>query len=59
MKDAITAVLGQYTPTIGTSGEVLQGAANLDWQWIAGAVLFAICTYCLFRIIGSIIGGTK
>ena len=57
MKQAITAVLGEYTPTIGASGEVLQGAANLDWQWIAGAIVFVVAIYCLFRVIGALIGG--
>lgn len=57
MKDAITAVLGEYSQTLGASGEVVGGVANLDWNWIIGAVIFVLAVYSVFRIVGMVIGG--
>lgn len=69
MKELITTLFGTYTPvtcdavyTYVVEGQtyidyydvVASGAAGLDWPWIMGAVLFAICLWSLFRIIGSL-----
>ena len=69
MKELITTLFGTYTPVMteaavvstGLDGAsyvnyvdvVASGAAGLDWPWIMGVVLFAICLWSMFRIIGS------
>ena len=68
MKQLIITLFGVYTPvttdavyTYVVDGQtytgyydvVASGAAGLDWPWIMGVVLFAICLWSLFRIIGS------
>lgn len=61
MKSIILDLFGQYTPVMTDSytsdgafnGTVVaSGAAGVDYPWIAGFVLFAICFYCVFRIVG-------
>ena len=44
MKDAVTTIFGTYAPIDGCA----------DWGFIAGVILFAICLYSLFRLIGVI-----
>lgn len=67
MKDLIVEILGEYEPVMtetyipySIDGEmfydvaetVATGAAGVDWAWVAGACLFAIVLYSLFRILG-------
>lgn len=62
---ALTAILGEYSPatyqtvtymdgaTIITT-EVVPGVAGLDWPWLAGAGLFALMLFCLFKLLGGL-----
>ena len=63
---AVLGLLGSYTPetytvttylpdgSAVTSTEIVPGLAGLDYEWIAGAVLFTLALYCIFRMIGGI-----
>lgn len=63
---AIFAVFGEYTPrtymvttylddgTAVTSTEIVPGLAGLDYNWIAGVVLFTLSLFCIFRMIGGL-----
>lgn len=58
MKELITNLFGTYTAiTYEVSGTniIPSGVAGVDWTYIAGIVLFAICLLSLFKIIGTII----
>lgn len=66
MSDAIKGVLGEYYPRtytvsqyaadgtlLGTTTEIVPGLAGLDYEWIVGAVLFALFLYGILRMIGG------
>lgn len=68
MKSLITQLFGTYSPVEtmeivpcvidGVSQStvievVASGAAGVDWPWVMGVLLFAICLWSMFRIIGS------
>lgn len=68
MADVVVSVLGEYqrkTQTVqemdsegnilATSTEYVPGLAGLDYEWIAGAVLFALFLYGLLRMIGGLL----
>ena len=68
MADVVVSILGEYqrkTQTVtemdsegnvlAVSTEIVPGLAGLDYEWIAGAVLFALFLYGLLRIIGGLI----
>lgn len=65
MKELITRLFGAYTPIASTevlpSGEtietVVSGAAGIDWAWLAGVVLFTVCLWSVFRLIGVVLHG--
>lgn len=42
MKDVIEQILGTYSPVDGF----------VDWAYIAGAAVFCICLYSMFRLLG-------
>lgn len=44
MRDAMITIFGTYTPIDGCA----------DWSYIGGVLIFAICLYSLFRIIGAV-----
>ena len=62
---AIYAVFGEYTPrtydvttylddgTSVTSTEIVPGLAGLDYNWLAGVVLFTMVLFCILRMIGG------
>ena len=64
---AVLGLLGSYTPetytvttyfpdgSAVTSTEIVPGLAGLDYEWIAGAVLFTLALYCIFRMIGGLL----
>lgn len=67
LKDLIISIFGEYVPVMTDmpvteiiNGEevttiytvVANGAAGLDWSWIAGVALFGIVLYSLFRLLG-------
>lgn len=63
MRDLIQTIFGVYTPVtyevLGTDGAVLytavaDGAAGVDWTYVAGVFLFAIVLYSFFRLLGVV-----
>lgn len=61
MKSLILEIFGSYTPVMTDSyttdgafngSVVASGMAGVDFPWIAGFVLFALCVYCVFRLVG-------
>lgn len=69
MKNLIIQLFGTYTPVTTTEiisysvddvihsniiDVVASGAAGVDWPWVMGVLLFAICLWSMFRIIGSL-----
>lgn len=61
----VSGILGIYSPRTYTTTtyidgqtvtatEIVPGLAGLDWPWLAGAVLFAIMLFCLFKLLGGI-----
>ena len=62
----VESLLGTYSPktylvttympdgSYVESHEIVPGLAGLDYEWIAGAVLFTLALYCIFRMIGGI-----
>ena len=71
MKSLITQLFGTYTPirtqeiisfTVDevTHSEfidiVASGAAGVDWPWVMGVLLFAICLWSFFRLLGILLG---
>lgn len=68
MADVVVSVLGEYrrkTQTVtemdsegnilATSTEIVPGLAGLDYEWIAGAVLFALFLFSLMKLIGGLL----
>lgn len=70
LKSLVTSIFGEYTPvtttsviseTVGTETHqylvetVAPGAAGVDYEWIAGVVLFAILLFCLMKLLGGIV----
>lgn len=55
MLDIVTKIFGAYTPNLAPDGTVLGGLYSINWTWIAGVVLFAICLISFFRILGVVI----
>lgn len=68
MADVVVSVLGEYrrkTQTVtemdsegnvlAVSTEIVPGLAGLDYEWIAGAVLFALFLFSLMKLIGGLL----
>lgn len=51
MRDLITNLLGEYSPTMGEGGEFIGGLASLDFTWLVGAVCFIIMLWGVFSLI--------
>ena len=61
MRELMQSIFGVYTPvsvteTVGgvESVRFLNGVAGVDWEYIGGVFLFAVCMYCLLRILGGV-----
>ena len=55
LKSIIEDIIGTYTPVEYLSGEELitaPGMAGVDWPWVISALLFVLCIYSLFRLLG-------
>lgn len=66
MKDLIVRLFGEYTPVtyevavpVTSDGSVMEyytavanGVAGVDWEWLAGVLLFAIVLFSFMRIVG-------
>lgn len=72
MKSLIIQLFGTYTPVTTTEiinytvedvthssfiEVVASGAAGVDWPWVMGVLLFAICLWSFFRLLGIVLGG--
>lgn len=44
MKEVMTQILGSYSPIDGSA----------DWSYIAGAAVFCICLYSMFRLLALV-----
>lgn len=70
MKALVTSIFGEYTPvtttsvvsqTIGNDTQqylletVAPGAAGVDYEWVAGVVLFAIMLFCFMKLLGGVL----
>lgn len=67
LSDTVRALFGAYTPrtqtiteyladgTAITYQQVIPGVAGLDWPWLTGAGLFALCLYGVLRMIGGLL----
>lgn len=70
LKSLVTSIFGEYTPVTTTSvisetvgsetnqylvETVAPGAAGVDYEWIAGVLLFAIMLYCLMKLLGGVL----
>ena len=64
MIEWLTEFFGEYTPVtysiydVAADAEyqiVASGAAGVDWPFIGRVVIFCICLYALFRILGGIL----
>lgn len=57
MQEILTQLFGAYVPLVDGSGAALSGLAGVNWQWIAGVILFAIVLRGFFAVLNSIIRG--
>lgn len=70
LKSLVTSIFGEYTPITTTSvitqtvgndtyqylvETVAPGSAGVDYEWIAGVLLFAILLYCFMRLLGGVL----
>lgn len=70
LKALVTSIFGEYTPITTTSvvsqtvgndtyqylvETVAPGAAGVDYEWVAGVLLFAIMLFCLMKLLGGIL----
>ena len=54
IKDFMESIIGTYTPDL-----TAEGLAQVDWVWIASAVLLLILVASFFKAIRFILGGLK
>ena len=70
LKSLIISIFGDYSPVMTTSTvtetvdgittttlieTVAEGAAGVDYAWIAGVFLFGILLFCLMKLLGGIL----
>lgn len=64
--DVLESIFGDYTPVsyplynqVTEQWDVVipSGAAGVDWQYVAGVILFAVCLYGVLRILGGVLRG--
>lgn len=63
----IRSLFGPYTPRtqtittyydgqpIATEEQIIPGLAGLDFEWLSGVAIFALVTFCLFRLLGGVL----
>lgn len=52
IKDVLIDIIGTYTPDL-----TAEGIAQIDWVWIAGAVLLIALVISFFKAIRFVLGG--
>ena len=67
LAETIRSLFGVYTPRtqtvttyydgqpISTEEQIVPGLAGLDYEWLVGVGMFALVTFCLFRLLGGIL----
>lgn len=55
MRDLIISIFGMYTPVTDFEGNIVLGVAGVDWPFLSGVLLFAICLWSFFHLLGSIL----
>lgn len=63
MLSILESLFGTYTPvtyeSVSSTGALIEvipnGLSGVDWPYILGVFLFAICLYSVFRILGVIL----
>lgn len=58
LRSLLVGILGDYTPVTYFVDDVecvAQGAAGVDWPWVASAVLFILLVYSIFRLVRCLI----
>ncbi len=67
LAETLRARFGPYTPRtqtvttyydgqpIATEEQVIPGLAGLDFEWLSGVAIFALVTFCLFRLLGGVL----
>lgn len=53
----LQSVFGTYTPITYNDGSIdiiPSGMAGVDWQYLAGVIVFCVFIYSLFRFLGGI-----
>lgn len=67
LAETIRSLFGTYTPRtqtvttyydgqpISTEEQIVPGLAGLDYEWLAGVGMFALITFCLFRLLGGVL----
>ena len=53
MTETIEMIFGEYTPVVYTlaDGTVTTG---VDWSYVAGVLIFSICLWSAFRLLGMV-----
>lgn len=54
LKNVISDLIGSYTPIVTTLSDGSE-SVQLDYVWIASAILFIVTLYCVLRTIGGLI----
>ena len=67
MSQVVTSLFGTYSPKTQTVTEHLSdgtsvsyqqyvpGVAGLDWNWLTGVMLFSLCLWSFFRLVGGVL----
>lgn len=54
IKELIQSIFGGYSPVL-VDGVPLSGVGSVDFEYIAGVLLFAVTLYCVLRIVEAVI----
>lgn len=55
MKELIISLLGEYQTKTDAAGNLIGGLAGLDYEWIIGALCFAVASYIVLRTISAML----
>lgn len=55
MRSVMQNIFGVYNPIVVNDLEGNIIYTGVDWEYIAGILLFTLCLYCFFRILGMVI----
>lgn len=55
MQTVIENIFGVYTPITDANGIALSGMAGVNWQYIAGVLLFSIVLVSFLKLVGVLL----